>query len=164
MCGDSLKRQHKSHPVECRVVTPVMVMVETKRWETERVHEGFEERLGRCLKSNKEVRRPFAKIIKETYPNSSESRVRRERARSWTPADATTSDPSRGRFERGERGPLQGEKRFSKARRKKRVKGKGERIPASLRLASEPLKDVIRELVVSKILQQVGTSTGGIPP
>jgi len=103
MCGDSLKRQHKSHPVECRVVTPVMVMVETKRWETERVHEGFEERLGRCLKSNKEVRRPFAKIIKETYPNSSESRVRRERARSWTPADATTSDPSRGRFERGER-------------------------------------------------------------
>jgi len=132
MCSDSLKRQHKSHPAECRVVTPVMVMVEAKRRETERVHEGFEERLGRCLKSNKEVGRPFAKIIKETYPNSSESRVRRERARSWTPADATTSDPSRDRFERGEReGPYKAKREGTQKEESERQRGKNSCLPST---------------------------------
>jgi len=76
---DSLKRHYKSRPIECRDVTPAVA--ETKRRETVRVHGEFEERLDRCLKSNEEIGRPFARIIREMYPNSSKRGSRQQNRR-----------------------------------------------------------------------------------
>ncbi|KAH9958722.1 hypothetical protein BC827DRAFT_547752 [Russula dissimulans] len=74
--SDSLERHYKSHPAECRDVSPVMA--EIKRRETTRVHREFEERLHRCLKSDEEVGRPFAQIIRAMYPNSSKRGSRQQ--------------------------------------------------------------------------------------
>jgi len=43
-----------------------------------RLRREFEERLDRCLKSNEEIGRPFARIIREMYPNSSKRGSRQQ--------------------------------------------------------------------------------------
>jgi hypothetical protein len=73
---DSLSRHCYSRPQECRNVSPAKA--EMKRRETERVHAECEERLKRCLKTNEDIGKPFAQIIKEMYPKSSKKGSRQQ--------------------------------------------------------------------------------------
>ncbi|KAH9956447.1 hypothetical protein BC827DRAFT_1378610 [Russula dissimulans] len=75
-CSDSLTRYYDSRPQECRNVSPAKV--ETERRETERVHAACEERLERCLKTNEDIGKAFAQIIKEMYPESSKTGSRQQ--------------------------------------------------------------------------------------
>jgi len=74
--SDSLIRHYDRRPHECRNVSPAMA--ETKRRETERVHAECEERLERCLRTNEDIGRPFAQIIKRMYPDSSKRGSRQQ--------------------------------------------------------------------------------------
>jgi hypothetical protein len=70
---DSLKRHRNLPPAECRKVTPVKAA--EKRRVTEEAHEDVIRRLEHGLMRGKDIGRPFSKIIKERYPESSEKRT-----------------------------------------------------------------------------------------
>ncbi|KAH9958564.1 hypothetical protein BC827DRAFT_1218860 [Russula dissimulans] len=63
---DLLRRHYKKQPPECHDVRPAKA--ETKRQETERVLREFQERLVYCLKTDEDIGKPFAEIVKEMYP------------------------------------------------------------------------------------------------
>jgi hypothetical protein len=82
---DSLRRHCRNRPPECLVVSQEEAAV--KRRETERVHEEFKSKLEHHLKTDKQIWKPFAQVIKEMFPKSSkrgsrqQSRLRAARTR-----------------------------------------------------------------------------------
>jgi hypothetical protein len=71
--SDSLKRHHNQPPAECRKVTPFDAA--EKRRATEEEHKAFIQRLGRSLKTGKDIGKGFSQTIKERYPQSSKKRT-----------------------------------------------------------------------------------------
>ena len=74
--SDSLIRHYDRRPQECRNASPAMAGI--KRRETERVHADCEEKLKCSLKTNEDIGKPFAQIIKEMYPESSKRGSRQQ--------------------------------------------------------------------------------------
>jgi hypothetical protein len=71
--SDSLRRHLKRPPAECLDVTPERA--EEKRRETEREHGDFIGRVERSMTTGEEIGTPFARIIKQKYPESSKKRT-----------------------------------------------------------------------------------------
>ncbi len=79
-CGDFFARpdalarhsEQRRRPPQCRSVTPEMAA--QKRMTTEEAHEEFLRTLDHCLKTGKDIGKPFSQIIKDRYPESSKKR------------------------------------------------------------------------------------------
>jgi hypothetical protein len=75
--GDALKRYHDKPPGEC--INATADKADLKRRETVRAHKAFEESLAYWLKTDEEIKMPFAHLIKGMFPNSSKKGSKQRR-------------------------------------------------------------------------------------